>query len=478
MSSKQTRVLLVEDEVSEASLYADTIREAGECDIDILGRIEGGIDQLVRFNYQLVVIDGSKSIPAIQLLENIKRIGPMIPVILISDRASVEEAVQAMRLGADDYFQKPLNLDVFRLSVRRALDRALTLGGDDGQNSTIHLLHSCQVISSAQDPAKIYSVLHSYFNRELKSPHSAVYRLENGQVVREATDSENISDRAMVEVLDIALAASSPTEAFRGSDRVTHFAEKSQLTPGLFIFQFHCVGDDPLFFVTLSPEVPRAIEAFESRVKMLKTQIEVTGRSISQFRGVQSLAYVDDATGLYNMRYFQSALDRVVSQADQSQKPFAILFIDADHFKNVNDSHGHLVGTRLLHDLGLMIKNHVRDTDTVFRYGGDEFVAILSPCDLKTAEPVAERIRKSVEKTTFIEGIRFTVSIGIAIYPDHAQTQKSIVEAADRAMYGAKRKKRNCVFVAGPDWLKQDEPTSLGLKVVQKVFSKKRKKKS
>lgn len=476
---------MVQDEPTEVAIYTDTIREAGECDIDILGRVEGGIDQLVRFNYQLVVIDGSRSVQALNLLENIKRIGPMIPVILISDRATVEEAVQAMRLGADEYFQKPVSLDLFRHAVRKALDRVRSMGGDDGQNSTIHLLHSCQIISSATDLAKIFSVLHSYFSRELKSPYSAVYRIQNGQVVRDPADSENLSDRAMIEVLDIALAASSPTEVMRDTERVTHFAEKSQLTPGLFIFQFRGVGEDPLFFVTLSPEPPMPLEAFEGRVKMLRTQIEVTGRSISQFQGVQSLAYVDDATGLYNMRYFQSALDRVVLQADQTQKPFAILFIDADHFKDVNDSHGHLVGTRLLHDLGRLIRNHVRDTDTVFRYGGDEFVAILAPCDLKTSETVAERIRKSVEKTTFLENdgteqgpsVRFTVSIGIAIYPDHASTKKSIVEAADRAMYGAKRKKRNCVFVAGPDWLTAG-PTAPGLKVEKPTKSplKKRKK--
>jgi diguanylate cyclase (GGDEF)-like protein len=185
---------------------------------------------------------------------------------------------------------------------------------------------------------------------------------------------------------------------------------------------------------------------------MLKAQIEVTGKNIEHYLGVQQLVYVDDATGLYNTRYLNYILDREITQSEASQKSFAILFIDADRFKLVNDTHGHLIGTRLLNELGNHLKRYVREKDTVFRYGGDEFVAVLSPCDLFTAKSVAERIRQSVEKKQFLKNegldIHFTISIGVALFPDHAKTKKDIIEAADQAMYCAKKTTRNRVSIS------------------------------
>jgi diguanylate cyclase (GGDEF)-like protein len=230
------------------------------------------------------------------------------------------------------------------------------------------------------------------------------------------------------------------------------FIDRGQLTPGLFIFRFHCAGPSDSFAVLLSPDRSVMNEAFESRLRMLKAQIEVTGKNIEQYMGVQHLVYVDDATGLYNTRYLNYILDREIAHAQATKKSFAVLFIDADKFKGINDSHGHLVGTKLLHELGEELKKYVRRTDTVFRYGGDEFVAVLAPCDLATAKVVAERIRDAVEHKTFLsqEGLRlhFTVSIGVALFPDHATSKKSIIDAADHAMYAAKRTTRNSVTIA------------------------------
>jgi hypothetical protein len=104
----------------------------------------------------------------------------------------------------------------------------------------------------------------------------------------------------------------------------------------------------------------------------------------------------------------------------------------------------------------------VRRTDTVFRYGGDEFVAVLAPCDLATAKVVAERIRDAVEHKTFLaqEGLKlhFTVSIGVALFPDHATSKKAIIEAADHAMYSAKRATRNSVTIADISTVREVNP--------------------
>lgn len=162
--------------------------------------------------------------------------------------------------------------------------------------------------------------------------------------------------------------------------------------------------------------------------------------------------YTDDITGLYNTRYLEIVLDREFSLAKRNKTPFTVLFLDLDHFKKINDSHGHLVGSRILNEVGQEIKKTLRESDITFRYGGDEFVMVLTQTQLKDALMVAERIRAKIEKKRFLArenmDIRLTASIGVAAYPEHAVSKEQILKAADQALYGSKRETRNRVMPA------------------------------
>lgn len=169
------------------------------------------------------------------------------------------------------------------------------------------------------------------------------------------------------------------------------------------------------------------------------------------------LVYLDDVTGLYNSRFLTQVLDREIEKYGRERQSFAILFIDIDRFKLLNDTYGHLLGTRILKELSEHLRGLLRETDMLFRYGGDEFVAVLSPSDLSTAQAVADRIEAAVKLLEFFTcepalegaGIRITLSIGIALYPDHAQTRETILQMADQAMYGAKKSAVQKVFLSG-----------------------------
>jgi two-component system cell cycle response regulator len=457
-------VLLIGEDPKQSELYADLIKEVSDCQVDVISRVENSFDWVGRSNYHLIVIDMSSFVQdnanvvsGLRILERIKRISPVTSVILMSDQATVEEAVAAIRLGAEDYLKKPFNLEAFRLAVKRGLDRKAVFGESGGASSYLNLLNSCQLVSASLELPRVFGIVQSYISRELLSNHGAIYsytRSPEGEKLQRVDDfiQDVRKDPAMEEIIDIAMHAANPMPGMIEAGELYRFIERGQLTPALFLFRFRCVGDVDYFCVCLAPQRPVLLEAFEGRLRMLKTQIEVTGKNIEQYMGVQHLVYVDDATGLYNTRYLSNILDREIQQSTMTGKPFAILFIDCDRFKGVNDSHGHMVGTKLLNELGAELKTFVRDTDTCFRYGGDEFVAVLSACDLKTAQTVAERIRRSVEKRSFLadEGlnIKFTVSIGVALYPDHASSKKDVIEAADHAMYTAKRSTRNSVFIA------------------------------
>lgn len=170
-----------------------------------------------------------------------------------------------------------------------------------------------------------------------------------------------------------------------------------------------------------------------------------------QMHQAKKLSFMDDLTVLYNQRYLPELLDREISRSGRDSSSFSVLFMDVDYFKKVNDSNGHVVGSRILKDIGHIISSSIRICDSGFRYGGDEFVIVLADTNAESAELVAERIRKKIEETLFCPEtakLNVTVSIGLACFPDHAKTREEIIFMADQAMYDGKAKSRNVVFKA------------------------------
>ncbi|MGA7613912.1 MAG: sensor domain-containing diguanylate cyclase [Thermoanaerobaculia bacterium] len=183
-------------------------------------------------------------------------------------------------------------------------------------------------------------------------------------------------------------------------------------------------------------------------------------------RRAQELARRDDLTGLYNDRWFHVCLDQSVCDADRSGNGFVLMFMDLDHFKDVNDHHGHLAGSQVLRETGLLLKREFVDADAIIsRYGGDEFVMILHD-GLEAGLVAAERIRESIAGNTFLSteygfglpplflrGV-VSASIGVAFYDpgkdsgSSEQKKNDLLRLADTAMYQAKNDGRNQVYVA------------------------------
>jgi diguanylate cyclase (GGDEF)-like protein len=176
------------------------------------------------------------------------------------------------------------------------------------------------------------------------------------------------------------------------------------------------------------------------------------------FEQTERRAFVDELTGLYNYRGFEHQLEQQLIEADTTGNPLALLIIDVDYFKEVNDRFGHLMGNRVLQHLATILKEQVRKKDVVTRYGGEEFTIILPDTSKTEAIEIAERIRQAIpahpiklketlqsDQEVFIQN---TISMGVAIYPEHAEDGLSLVRHADRAMYvGAKQAGRNRVAV-------------------------------
>lgn len=163
-----------------------------------------------------------------------------------------------------------------------------------------------------------------------------------------------------------------------------------------------------------------------------------------------SMALTDALTGLYNRRYLTAHLDGLFARAGETAKRPALLFLDIDRFKRVNDTYGHAVGDLVLRDVASRISRHLRGFDLVARYGGEEFVVVLPETTLPVALVVAERLRKTIAATPIptddpATSVSVTVSIGIAVTRGEDETPASLLQRADEALYAAKAAGRNCV---------------------------------
>ncbi|HKJ76014.1 MAG TPA: GGDEF domain-containing protein [Gammaproteobacteria bacterium] len=170
-------------------------------------------------------------------------------------------------------------------------------------------------------------------------------------------------------------------------------------------------------------------------------------------RSLEETSVRDPLTGLFNRRGFESRLQEVARYTLTYNRPaFALLALDADRFKAINDTYGHQTGDAVLRNLAQVVKGHLRGSDFFARVGGDEFVLLLDEVDCGEVGALAERIRRAVEETPLGrtgEGapIHGSVTIGCACFPEHAGDDASLMAAADEALYRAKEQGRNCVAV-------------------------------
>ncbi|HKT52295.1 MAG TPA: sensor domain-containing diguanylate cyclase [Candidatus Angelobacter sp.] len=167
--------------------------------------------------------------------------------------------------------------------------------------------------------------------------------------------------------------------------------------------------------------------------------------------GLLRFAFTDYLTGLRTRGYFEQQLELEFKRAERRKQKFALLMIDIDHFKRLNDTFGHHVGDQILRDVSSILMKDMREVDTVARYGGEEFVIILPETTQAAALYVGQRLRRAVEQAKFFAGSpheiqHLTISIGVAVYDSDAQFKRDLIEFADAALYAAKHAGRNNVI--------------------------------
>jgi len=208
--------------------------------------------------------------------------------------------------------------------------------------------------------------------------------------------------------------------------------------------------------VLSSSEVGYLTEVFNDMVARLRQgreELAAINKTLrKKNKELHELSITDSLTGLYNRKHLMETLDNEVARSKRHKHDFAVLVIDIDHFKEYNDTYGHLAGDEVLSRLGSVFKKSVRSCDYVARYGGEEFILVLPEIGPEDGVKAAERIRKKVVKENFAgdgEPREVTVSVGVASYPKDGDDPQAIIRHADAALYKSKESGRNRVVLAG-----------------------------
>jgi diguanylate cyclase (GGDEF)-like protein len=258
---------------------------------------------------------------------------------------------------------------------------------------------------------------------------------------------EGIAGWVAREGIPLVVPDVSSDERFIGKiDKAIHFKTKSLMCVPIRIH------DQVLGVLELVNKKTR--KAFNKEdLDLLMRLVDLTAIAIertSLYQKMTELALTDDLTKLFNTRYLNRTIEIELQRSTRYQTSVSLIFMDVDYFKRINDHYGHLIGSKVLVEMGQLLLRSLRTIDIVARYGGDEFVVVLPQTPPAAATQIAERMRKSIEQNTFLKkegyALKLTASFGVASYPETAKSKEDLIRLADDAMYTVKHRTRNAVY--------------------------------
>jgi len=344
--------------------------------------------------------------------------GESVPVVFLSNRSDIEARLDAVRAGCSGYFVRPVN---YR-DVLETLDR---------------------ITRSEPEP---YRILIVDDEKEAAEFHSASLRAAGLSTVV-VTDPLDVSSQLVEFQPDVILMD-------------VYMPRCSGVELAMVIRQEEAFVGVPIVFLSRETDRMKQIVAlgeggddFFTKPVTPKELVPVISARAKRSRTLRTLMERDGLTGLYSHSRIVEQIESAVRRGDRQRGEFAVAMLDIDGFKAVNDTHGHLVGDQVLKALAYLLRQHLRLSDVLGRFGGDEFVILFPDTDGLSAVEKMEEIRRdfaAIDHDTVQGRFSVTVSCGVAEYPT-ALSCHELIAAADDALYGAKRAGRDRVVLAGED---------------------------
>ena len=382
-----------------------------------------------------------------------------IPVVMVTALKDADNRVRCLDAGADDFLTKPVNDITLFARVR----------------SLVRLKRMLDQWRMRKETTKMLGFQPPRDSSRLDDGSKARIFLADDSAVERSSISEILSQDHDL-VIDIEPTEASSEQVARGDADVVIVGLADEGDGPLRLCSHLRSLDQtrqiPILLVGDEEDMDRLIKALElgindyifrplnkhellARVRTQVRRKRYQDRLQTDLLHSLSLALTDSLTGLHNRRYLSMHLETVMKRMLESEKPMCLLMIDIDHFKNINDTHGHAAGDTVLSSLAHRIAGNMRGFDLIARYGGEEFVAVMPDTSVDVALQVANRLCEIIAHDPFLigkEGVRATVtlSIGIADAQGDNDTPEAIIQRADAALYQAKSLGRNRVICSPP----------------------------
>lgn len=451
------RVLVVDDLEPNVKLLEAKLRAEY---FDVLGAYSGleAIERATQEQPDIILLDvmmpGMDGFEACRQLKSIPET-MHIPVVMVTALDQQADRVAGLEAGADDFLTKPVE-DLALFARVRSLTRLKMMTDELRARYTtgkgLGIVGSID-LDNGIDEARVFII---------DDNEEQVERLKQGLgaegfAISQESDPEVALGRARSGDFDLIIVNMSieAMDPLRLCSSIRSF-EETRLTPVLAVVR---QGDTRKLVraldIGVNDYLTRPVDKNEltARVSTQLRRKRYVDQLRSSFQASLEMAVTDQLTGLYNRRYLASHLSAMFDRAFWTGRPLAVMILDIDHFKQVNDTHGHDVGDKVLQEFAERVSGAVRGIDLACRYGGEEFLIAMPDTDMSFASVVAERLRQEVATSKFIlnsgrDELSVTVSIGIASTengPDEDSAQK-LIKRADEALYEAKTSGRNRVI--------------------------------
>ncbi len=389
-----------------------------------------------------------------------------IPVVMVTALTDNEDKVRGLESGADDFLSKPINDIALMARVRSLVRLKMALDEWRVRENTANQLgvveKSSNVMTESTEKARILVIEDKGFEQR-KIKETLTRDQDQVTTVDSGMKAMELVSKGDFDVLIVSLNL-----ANEDGLRLCSHLKSNERTRALPIVMIGGEEDMPRIAHGLEigahDYILRPVDRNEllARVRTQVRRKRFQERLRSTYEISLSMALTDSLTGLYNRRYLEVHLEKLLQKNQESKKSLAVLLVDIDHFKLVNDKYGHNVGDEVLKIFAQRLLGSLRSFDMVARLGGEEFAVILPDVTEQRAWMVAERLRNSIAENLFDvsapeKKISVTTSIGVAIIDHQPNTKQGVLERADKCLYEAKKSGRNCTVFEGKGKLNPDD---------------------